>query len=227
MTATDARGRRRFGGRFRFFAHALGDIGHPVLRGPDRDHHGNATRLSTAAGRGECGHALAPSRRQITRPHRSADSLHGQYRQAAEPGRDVAFGRRPAADDFEGGFAAEFEIVASQQGDGRIRAVVGGGEANVAFCILADLPVPASAFDAPVIVELDASGDDRTVGAEPGGRDRDWLWLQRAHRLRPPVGNLTRLGLIVDRDRIPPLRKTASRSPNVRSRARFRRERAR
>ena len=72
-------------------------------------------------------------RREILRPHGAADAPDGQHRKAADAGGDIAFGRSPAADDVEGGFASEFQIIAPQQVRRRVSPVVGGGEAHMAF----------------------------------------------------------------------------------------------
>src|SRR3712207_8997667 len=75
--------------------------------------------------------------------------------------------------DVEGGLAVELEIIAPQQRSGGIGPVIGAGKAHMTFAVGGEFAVPAGALDAPVVVELDAAGDE--------GPDRKSTRLNSSH----------------------------------------------
>ena len=161
-------------------------------------------RRSDPDRRGLCG--PCPLGREPARPQRLPDAPHRENRER-ERRPTAALRRRPAPDDIERGFAAEVEIVAAQQRHRRVGALVGAGEADMAFVVMPDLAVPARPLDAPIVVELDAAGDDRPLDIEQHRHRRNGPRLQVMQRLGAPiadraigheVGRVRRLGRPLD-----------------------------
>ena len=252
LTAPGRRRERGRDGRDPALAEADRDVGHAEARKRAQRNDGYAraggrprrrpdarrllARRSDPDGRGLCG--PCPLGRKPARPQRLPDALDRENRER-ERRPTAALRRRPAPDDIERGFAAEVEIVAAQQRHRRIGALVGAGEADMAFVVMPDLAVPARPLDAPIVVELDAAGDDRPLDIEQHRHRRDGPRLQVVQRLGAPiadraigreVGRVRRLGRTLHGQRRreaaarPPPRARARRSVRSQARARAARE---
>ena len=123
-----------------------------------------ARRILDAAG----GESVRPSRRGLAGSDLPA-AASGRHARANR-GRD-AFGRRPAGHDRHRRLAPIVHVIAAQQLRGDERALVRGGERDVAFGVGGDLAVPARALHAPVIVEAHAARQVRGLGEADKARD--------------------------------------------------------
>ena len=177
---------------------------HAAGRPPRR--HGNRV----ARGGDPGAHGLCLPRRQPARAQGVAEAAQGEHRRRSGRAREPALGRRPAPHDVERRFAVELEIIAAQEPDRRVGAVLGAGEARMAFLVGADLAVPARALDAPVIVELDAARDDRPLGPERHRQHGQRRRREIPHRLAAPVAHRPRLRVEGGCGHLGPFRVSAS-----------------